>query len=126
MSGLRFLGIVDVPIGGQPIRALDFTATDLKLTSLVQTAQLADGHTLVTSARPGSVSTVHSGQLIGLHTLRLQGTVTILGVPVAIDYSADSPPLAVLPALTLTEVTIVNSDLTGGTLTIPGASTVLR
>jgi hypothetical protein len=117
---------VDVLVGGQPIKALDFTATDLKLTNMVQTAQLADGHTLVTSARPGSVSTVHSEHSIGLHTLRLQGTVTILGVPVAIDYSADNPPLAVLATLTLTDVTITNSDLTGGTLTIPGASTVLH
>jgi hypothetical protein len=122
MSGLGYLGIVDVLVGGQLLKALNFTATDLRLTNLVQTAQLADGHTLVTTSRPGSVSVIHAVRPMTLHTLRMQGTLTILGIPIHVDYSAEGPPPLVPPLLTLTDVTITNSDLSGGTLTIPGAS----
>jgi hypothetical protein len=120
LGGLDFLGVGDALLDGRLVRVLKFTSHDMKITNLVQTADLGDGHQLVTTAAPGSVSTVSSGR-IELFTVRLKGNLDILGIKIPVDYTAANPPPLNIPFVTFTEVTVQNTDLRGGTLTIPGA-----
>jgi hypothetical protein len=120
MGGLSYHGLVDAVVGGQTIQVLYFTVTSLRITDLVQTADLGAGHSLVTSAAPGSVSTVDS-DTITLLTDRLQGNLDLLGIKIPVDYSASNPPPLTIPWVTFTDVTAHNTDLRGGSLHIPGA-----
>ncbi len=120
LGGLDFTGVREVPLDGRQVEVLRFTATSLKITNLVQTADLGDGHALVTAAAPGSVSTVDSGR-IELLTLRLKGNLDILGLRIPVDYTAANPPPLNVPFAAFTEVTVQNTDLRGGVLRIPGA-----
>jgi len=120
LGGLDFTGIGEVPLDGQLVKVLKFTSTTLKITNLVQTADLGDGHSLVTEAAPGSVSTIDSGR-IELFTVRLKGNLDILGLKIPVDYTAANPPPLNIPFAVFTEVTVQNTDLRGGVLRIPGA-----
>jgi uncharacterized protein DUF6114 len=120
LSGLDFTGIGEVPLDGALVKVLKFTSTSMKITNLVQTADLGGGHSLVTEAAPGSVSTVNSGK-IELFTLRLKGNLDIIGIKIPVDYTAANPPPLNIPLVTFTEVTVQNTDLRGGVLKIPGA-----
>jgi hypothetical protein len=124
LGGLDFLGIGDALLDGQLVKVLKFTSREMKITNLVQTADLGDGHQLVTTAAPGSVSTVSSGK-IELFTVRLKGNLDILGIKIPVDYTAANPPPLNIPFVTFTEVTVQNTDLRGGTLKIPGARIVV-
>lgn len=125
MNGLSFGGIVDSVLSGKVIKVLKFTASDLEITNLVQSGTFADGHKIVTSAAPGSTSTIRPGGRITMLTQRLKGNLDLLGIKIPIDYSADSPPPLTIPLVTFTDVTVVNTDLRGGVLTIPGARIVV-
>ncbi|WP_434439605.1 hypothetical protein [Lentzea sp. E54] len=120
LGGLDFVGVVDVLLGGKVVKVLKFTAGDMKIKDLVQTAEVAPGVKLVTAARPGSTSTVSPGR-IELFTVQLKGNLDVLGVKIPVDYTAAHPPSLNVPFVTFTEVTIRNTDLVGGTLRIPGA-----
>ena len=123
MSELRFGGIVDTVLNGQTIKVLKFTAGTLKITGLVQTAD-AGGRTLTVAAPPGSVSTISDGS-IELLTQRLQGKFQLGPIPIPMDLSPASPPPLVPPSVTYTDVTVNNTDLQGGILSIPGARITL-
>ncbi|SMD01236.1 hypothetical protein [Lentzea albidocapillata] len=120
LGGLDFAGVVDALLNGQVIKVLKFTAADMKIKDLVQTAEISPGVKLVTAARPGSTSTVSPGR-IELYTVQLKGNLDILGIKIPVDYTAAHPPPLNVPFVTFTEVTVRNTDLIGGTLTIPGA-----
>ncbi|WP_439661263.1 hypothetical protein ACSHWB_07050 [Lentzea sp. HUAS TT2] len=120
LGGLNFVGIVDSLVNGQVIKVLKFTANDMKIKDLVQSGEISPGVRLVTTARPGSTSTVSPGR-IELFTVQLKGNLDILGIKIPVDYTAAHPPPLNVPFATFTEVTVRNTDLIGGTLKIPGA-----
>jgi hypothetical protein len=120
LGGLNFVGIVDTLLNGQVVKVLKFTASDMKIKDLVQTAEVSPGVKLITAARPGSTSTVSPGR-IELFTVQLKGNLDILGIKIPVDYTAAHPPPLNVPFVTFTEVTVRNTDLIGGTLKIPGA-----
>ncbi|GGU71195.1 hypothetical protein [Lentzea flava] len=120
LGGLNFVGVVDAVLNGQVIKVLKFTTTDIKIRDLVQSAEVSPGVKLVTTARPGSTSTVSSGR-IELFTIQLKGNLDILGIKIPVDYTAAHPPPLNVPFVTFTDVTVRNTDLKGGKLTIPGA-----
>ncbi|MFC0433135.1 DUF6114 domain-containing protein [Kutzneria buriramensis] len=127
MSGLAFHGVVSTVVGGQTIKVLKFTASSVKIKDMVQTADNGGGHKIVTTAAPGSTSTITGGGITML-TAEIRGTavVNILGIPIKlpIDYTATSPPLITPPDVTFENVTVTNTDQSGGVLTIPGAKIV--
>ncbi|NKE57492.1 hypothetical protein FXN61_11865 [Lentzea sp. PSKA42] len=120
LGGLNFVGVVDALLNGKVIKVLKFTANDMKIKDLVQSAEIAPGMKLVTAARPGSTSTVSPGR-IELFTVQLKGNLDLLGIKIPVDYTAAHPPPLNVPFVTFTEVTVRNTDLIGGTLKIPGA-----
>ena len=130
LGGLNFVGVVDSVVNGQVIKVLKFTTSDMKIRDLVQSADASPGYKIVTAARAGSTSTVNRtkvpGQpepppLIQLFTVQLKGNLDILGIKIPVDYTAAHPPPLNVPFATFTEVTVRNTDLIGGNLTIPGA-----
>lgn len=125
LNGLNFVGVVDAVLNGQVIKVLKFTTTDMKIRDLVQTAEVAPGVKLVTTAQAGSTSTVTvpfgSSARIELFTIQLKGKLDILGIKIPVDYTAAHPPPLNVPIAGFTEVTVRNTDLVGGTLRIPGA-----
>ncbi|WP_146231462.1 MULTISPECIES: hypothetical protein [Lentzea] len=130
LGGLNFVGVVDALLNGQVIKVLKFTTTDMKIKDLVQSAEVSPGVRLVTAARAGSTSTVNLKKadgapqpppLIELFTVQLKGNLDILGIKIPVDYTAAHPPPLNVPFVTFTDVTVRNTDLKGGTLTIPGA-----
>lgn len=129
LGGLNFVGVVDTLLNGKVVKVLKFTTSDMKIRDLVQSAEVAPGLKLVTAARAGSTSTVNRvplpGQpappLIELFTVQLKGKLDILGIKIPVDYTAAHPPPLNVPFATFTDVTVRNSDLKGGNLTIPGA-----
>lgn len=127
MSGLAYKGIVSTVVGGKTIKVLKFTADSIKIKNLVQTADRGGGHKIVTTAAPGSTSTITGGGITML-TAEIKGTavVSILGIPIRlpIDYTATSPPLITPGEVTFENVVVTNTDQSGGTLTIPGAKIV--
>lgn len=120
LGGLNFAGVVDTLLNGQVVKVLKFTASDMKIRDLVQSAEVSPGVKLVTAARPGSTSTVSPGR-IELYTLQLRGNLDLLGIKIPVDYTPAHPPPLIVPFVTFTEVTVRNTDLRGGTLKIPGA-----
>ncbi|MFD9703725.1 hypothetical protein [Lentzea sp. NPDC059081] len=120
LGGLNYAGVVDALVNGQLIKVLKFTAGDMKIKDLVQTAEISPGQKLVTAARPGSTSTVSPGR-IELYTVQLKGNLDLLGIKIPVDYTAASPPPLNVPFAVFTDVTVRNTDLIGGTLKIPGA-----
>ncbi|MDX8030860.1 hypothetical protein SK803_11590 [Lentzea sp. BCCO 10_0856] len=130
LGGLNFVGVVDAVVNGKVLKVLKFTTTDMKIRDLVQSAEVSPGIKLVTAARAGSTSTVNrvrlpgqgqSPPLIELFTVQLKGNLDILGIKIPVDYTAAHPPPLNVPFVTFTEVTVRNTDLIGGNLTIPGA-----
>ncbi|HUQ55936.1 hypothetical protein [Lentzea sp.] len=120
LGGLNYVGVAEALVSGKLIKVLKFTAGDMKIKDLVQTAEISPGRKLVTAARPGSTSTVSPGR-IELFTVQLKGNLDILGIKIPVDYTAASPPPLNVPFAAFTDVTVRNTDLIGGTLTIPGA-----
>ncbi|SDG38520.1 hypothetical protein SAMN05216553_107458 [Lentzea fradiae] len=127
LGGLHYAGVVDAVVDGQVVRVLKFTASDMKIRDLVQSAGASPDRRLVTAARPGSTSTVTTGPggRIELFTVQLKGDLDVLGIKVPVDYSAAHPPPLDVPFAVFTDVTVRNTDLVGGTLTIPGSRTYL-
>lgn len=130
LGGLNYTGIGEALVNGKIVKVLKFTTSDMKIKDLVQTADASPGYKIVTAARAGSTSTVNltrrPGQpeappLIQLFTVQLKGNLDILGIKIPVDYTAAHPPPLNVPFATFTEVTVRNTDLTGGNLTIPGA-----
>jgi hypothetical protein len=129
LGGLNFVGVVDSLLNGQVIKVLKFTTSDMKIKDLVQSAEVQPGIKLITAARAGSTSTVNrtpvpgskEPPLIELFTVQLKGNLNILGIKIPVNYTAASPPPLNVPFVTFTEVTVRNTDLKGGNLTIPGA-----
>ncbi|HEX7305000.1 hypothetical protein [Lentzea sp.] len=120
LGGLNYAGVVEALVNGKTIKVLKFTAGDMKIRDLVQTAEISPGQKLVTAARPGSTSTVAPGR-IELFTVQLKGNLDILGIKIPVDYTAERPPPLNVPFAAFTDVTVRNTDLVGGTLKIPGA-----
>ena len=130
LGGLNFAGVVDSVVNGKVLKVLKFTTSDMKIKDLVQTADASPGYKIVTAARAGSTSTVNRTKLPGqpqppplieLFTVQLKGNLDILGIKIPVDYTAAHPPPLNVPFATFTEVTVRNTDLIGGNLTIPGA-----
>lgn len=131
LNGLNFVGVVDSVLNGQVIKVLKFTTSDMKIRDLVQTAEVSPGVKLVTAARAGSTSTVNlrpfnggpkePPPLIELFTIQLKGNLDFLGIKIPVDYTAAHPPPLNVPLAAFTDVTVRNTDLKGGNLTIPGA-----
>lgn len=130
LNFLNFVGVTDSVVNGQVVKVLKFTTEEMKIKDLVQTADVQPGFKLVTAARAGSTSTVDrkpvNGQevpppLIELYTVQLKGNLNFLGLKIPVNYTAASPPPLNVPFVTFTEVTVRNTDLKGGNLTIPGA-----
>ncbi len=129
LGGLNFVGVVDSVLNGEVVKVLKFTTLDMKIKDLVQTAEVQPGLKLVTAARAGSTSTVNllpvngskAPPIIELFTVQLKGNLNILGLKIPVDYTAAHPPPLNVPIATFTEVTVRNTDLKGGNLTIPGA-----
>jgi hypothetical protein len=123
LDGLTFQGLVDSLLHGQPTKVLRFTASAIKITNLVQTGDMGNGHRIVTSAAPGSVSTITPGP-IELRTEVLRGRLLGLGGLINIDIG--HPPPLMIPGVKLpfpiffTDATVLNTDLDGGVLHIPG------
>ncbi|GAA2802071.1 hypothetical protein [Saccharopolyspora taberi] len=132
LSGIRYRGVADQDSGAGPVRTLHFTVDRLEITDLVQRGRLGNGRVVRAAGAPGGVSTV-SGPA-ELYTVQLTGTPEIAGVPlVPITLSPDSlllPNLDLgllkLPELSFTGVTTRSTDLSGGTLRIPGATVRLE
>ncbi|MEV7098347.1 DUF6114 domain-containing protein [Amycolatopsis sp. NPDC051045] len=121
LAGLQYLGVGTTRMGDATVAVLRFTAHRVDLTSLRQTSELADGHTGTITAPPGSVSTA-TGDPVELLTLRLTGTLSLLGlIGIPVDFTPAQPPPLVLPYLTFTDVTVVNTDLKHARLVIPQA-----
>ncbi len=129
MSGLSYHGIVDAVVGAKTIKVLKFTASSVKIKDLVQTATSGGGHKIVTSAAPGSTSTITGGTITML-TAEIKGTAAVTIIPglppvkLPIDYTATSPPLITPSDVTFENVVVTNTDQSGGVLTIPGAKIV--
>jgi hypothetical protein len=130
LGGLNFVGVVDSVVNGKVLKVLKFTTSDMKIRDLVQTAEASPGYKIVTAARAGSTSTVNRTRLPGqpqppplieLFTVQLKGNLDILGIKIPVDYTAAHPPPLNVPFATFTDVTVRNTDLIGGNLTIPGA-----
>lgn len=128
LGGLNFVGVVDALLDGKVVKVLKFTTSDMKIKDLVQSAEVSPGVKLITAARPGSTSTVNRKKVDGrepppieLFTVQLKGNLDILGIKIPVDYTAAHPPPLNVPFVTFTDVTVRNTDLKGGTLTIPGA-----
>ncbi|WP_045315518.1 hypothetical protein [Lentzea aerocolonigenes] len=129
LNFLNFVGVVDTVLNGQAVKVLKFTTSDMKIKDLVQTAEVQPGIKLITAARAGSTSTVNLNPvpgspkppLIELYTLQLKGNLDILGIKIPVNYTAASPPPLNVPFVSFTDVTVRNTDLKGGNLTIPGA-----
>ncbi|GDY32385.1 DUF6114 domain-containing protein [Gandjariella thermophila] len=123
MGGLTFQGLVDGLLNGQPVKLLRFTASSIKITNLVQSGDAGNGHRITTSAAPGSVSTITPGP-IELRTQVLRGKLLGIGNPITIDIG--HPPPLMIPGVKLpfpiffTDATVLNTDLDGGVLHIPG------
>ena len=119
LVGSRYRGIEE----RDGVRTLHFTVDRLEITDLVQRGALSNGMTLRTAARPGSVSKVVNGP-IELYTQELTGTLAIARTTLTAE-SLAMPDLDLgflkLPELTFTDAIVRNTDLAGGTLTIPGA-----
>ncbi|MFB9433874.1 DUF6114 domain-containing protein [Streptoalloteichus tenebrarius] len=120
LSGLSFDGITDVPIRGGTKRALAFRVTGVDITDMVMTSDVGEGRTMTVRAGPGTVTTIRGSSVV-LHTERLVGKLDILGIPIPVDFSPDSPPPLTLPLLFFRDVTVTNAQQLGGTLSIPGA-----
>ncbi|MDQ7807366.1 DUF6114 domain-containing protein [Amycolatopsis sp. A133] len=121
LAGLQYLGIGTTRMGDATVEVLRFTAHRVDMTSLRQTSELVDGHTSTIAAPPGSVSTA-TGDPVELLTLRLTGTLSLLGlIGIPVDFTPAHPPPLVLPYLTFTDVTVVNTDLKRARLVIPHA-----
>ncbi len=121
LTGLRYHGVGTTRVGDMTVEVLRFTASRVDITSLVQTSELLDGHLRKIAAPPGSVSTA-TGEPIELLTVRLKGTLSLLGlIGLPVDFTPAHPPPLVLPNLTFTDVTVVNTDLNHARLTIPAA-----
>lgn len=121
LAGLQYLGIGVTRMGDATVEVLRFTAHRVDMTSLQQTSELVDGHTSTITAPPGSVSTA-TGDPVELLTLRLTGTLSLLGlIGIPVDFTPAHPPPLVLPYLTFTDVTVVNTDLAHARLVIPHA-----
>ncbi|MCE7000804.1 DUF6114 domain-containing protein [Saccharothrix sp. S26] len=121
LTGLQYHGVSTTRVGGATVEVLRFTVDRIDITSLVQVSELVDGHLGRITAPPGSVSTA-TGQPVELLTLRLKGTLSVLGlVGLPVDFTPDHPPPLVLPSLTFTDVTVVNTDLRHARLTISAA-----
>lgn len=133
LGGSHFRGVVERDIGGRTVRTLHFTVDRLEITDLVQRGDLGNGKIVRAAGSPGSVSTVTNGP-IELYTQELTGTLAAGGYPlVRTTLSADSlamPNLDLgflkLPDLTFNDVVVHNTDLSGGTLTIPGSSVIME
>ncbi|RRO15810.1 hypothetical protein EIL87_16655 [Saccharopolyspora rhizosphaerae] len=125
--------MVERQVGGSTVRTLHFTVDRLDITDLVQRGELGNGRIIRAAGRPGSTSTVTRGP-VELHTQELTGTLAVVGHPLArTTLSADSlamPDLDLgflkLPDLTFRDVVVHNTDLSGGTLTIPGSEVTLE
>ncbi|OLZ44155.1 hypothetical protein BS329_37660 [Amycolatopsis coloradensis] len=121
LTGLQYHGVGTTRVGGATVEVLKFTASRIDITSLVQVSELIDGHLGKITAPPGSVSTA-TGHPIELLTLRLKGTLSLLGlIGLPVDFTPARPPPLVLPSLTFTDVTVVNTDLKHARLAIPDA-----
>jgi hypothetical protein len=121
LSGLQYLGIGTTKVGDTTVEVLRFTARRIDIADLEQTSELLDGHTSTITAPPRSTSTA-TGNPVELLTLRLTGNLSLLGlVGIPVDFTPAHPPPLVLPDITLTDVTTINTDLTHARLTVPGA-----
>ncbi|MEV4647139.1 hypothetical protein [Saccharopolyspora sp. NPDC049357] len=118
LVGSRYRGVVE----RDGVRTLHFTVDRLEITDLVQRGDLGNGKILRTAARPGSVSQVVNGP-VELYTQELTGTLAIARTTLTAE-SLAMPDLDLgflrLPELTFTDAIVRNTDLAGGTLTIPG------
>ncbi|MBQ0927493.1 hypothetical protein KBO27_26430 [Saccharopolyspora endophytica] len=118
LVGSRYRGVVE----RDGVRTLHFTVDRLEITDLVQRGDLGNGKILRTAARPGSVSRVVNGP-VELYTQELTGTLAIARTTLTAE-SLAVPDLDLgflqLPELTFTDAVVRNTDLAGGTLTIPG------
>ncbi|KAA2259502.1 hypothetical protein F0L68_21485 [Solihabitans fulvus] len=123
MTWLTWRGTTDVEVNGKQVTVQKFTASRLDIDNLVQTGFLPDGHTVVTTAAAGSTSTIEPapGDTITLYTQRLQGK--LLGLFDTVIDKDHNPPLMIknvpmiIPVF-FTDVTVINTDLTAGTLHI--------
>ncbi|CAM01295.1 hypothetical protein A8924_2388 [Saccharopolyspora erythraea NRRL 2338] len=131
LSGVRYRGPADRDVQGRPMRTLHFTVDGLEITDLVQRGLLGNGKVQKAAGRPGGTSTVTEGP-VELYTLQLSGTLAVAGLPlVPVTLSPESLPapnldlgFLRLPEITFTDVVARNTDLSGGTLRIPGATIV--
>jgi hypothetical protein len=123
LGGLTFQGLVDGLLSGQPSKLLRFTASSIRITDLAQTGDMGNGHRVAIRAAPGSVSTITPGP-IELRTQVLRGRLLGIGNPITIDIG--HPPPLMIPGVQFpvpiffTDATVLNTDLDGGTLRIPG------
>ncbi|QUQ71289.1 DUF6114 domain-containing protein [Kutzneria sp. CA-103260] len=130
MAGLKYLGVVSTTVGAKTIKVLKFTATEVDIKNLVQTADNGGGHKIVTTAAPGSTSTLTTsgGGVVTMLTAEIKGTAVVnlgpIPIRLPIDYTATSPPLITPSEVTFENVTVTNVDQSGGVLTIPGAKIV--
>lgn len=119
LVGSQFRGVEE----RDGVRTLHFTVDRLEITDLVQRGELGNGRTLLTAARPGSVSKVVNGP-IDLYTQELTGTLPIIGRTTLTAESLLIPDIDLgflrLPEMTFRDAIVRNTDLSGGTLTIPG------
>ncbi|MEU3623204.1 hypothetical protein BS329_16950 [Amycolatopsis coloradensis] len=121
LAGLSYLGVGTTEVGGATVEVLRFTANRVEITSLEQSSELVDGRISTISAPPGSVS-VATGKPVELFTLRITGTLSLLGlIGIPVDFTPAHPPPLVLPYITLTNVTVVNTDLKHARLSVPHA-----
>ncbi len=129
MTGLKYLGVVSTTVGAKSIKVLKFTAVSVEIKNLVQTASIGGTHKIVTTAAPGSTSTLTGGTITML-TAEIKGTAAVTIIPglppvkLPIDYTATSPPLITPSDVTFENVVVTNTDQSGGVLTIPGAKIV--
>lgn len=112
MDGVVYHGLDTLIVDGRPTRTMRFTARSMSISDPVEVG----GEHLVIKAAHADAKSVE------LHSLRLAGTLELLGLlPIPVDFTPDRPPPLVPPSVLLTNVTTVNARMIGTALTMTDA-----
>lgn len=123
LTGIRYHGHAQREVAGRMVTTLHFTIDRAEIRDLVARGVLGNGKNVKLAARQGSTSTVEGP--FEFYTQELVGTLVVAGVPlVRVRLAPDTLPdidlsAIKIPGLTFADAVLRNTDLIGGTLTVP-------